>query len=166
MEKWGLKPCLWSATLCTFSSRYPEVFSMDRYAPVVPRASHQCTVTNFKSHGPHLHFFPAYSRSPVSINQPSQASPGTVWMIQPCVSNLPLPSCLCLKCFLGEEMGICFLRKSQDRLITIFLKVFQWCFCLLFILSAQGYRTTCLQSQPVSAADEFAAASVETQLYN
>jgi len=65
MEKWGLKPCLLLATLCTFSSRYPEAFSMDRYTPVVPRASHQCIVTNFKSHGP----FPAYSRSPMSVNQ-------------------------------------------------------------------------------------------------
>lgn len=53
-----------------------------------------------------------------------------------CISNVSLE----------KSWGICFLGKSQDRLIRIFLKVFQWSSCLLFSFSAQGYRMTCLQS--------------------
>lgn len=56
------------------------------------------------------------------------------------------PHICVLNVSLEKSWGICFLGKFQDRLIRIFLKVFQWSSCLLFSFSAQGYGMTCLQS--------------------
>lgn len=52
------------------------------------------------------------------------ALPRTAGVIRPCGSNLPLASCLCLKCFLGEELGNSFPQEICRAIDKDFLEGF------------------------------------------